>query len=291
MSTQQLLAPETGPTPPARDDVLVTAGITPRQVLTTDLVESTMRAPESLRPWITELGFIPTVTDVSAPFTHVPQTATTIVLPTEQSGYRHAMVLGPQTRARYSVTDKPAGCVRLRLAPGATRQLLGVPAVDLANRMYRLEDLPGIAADLVAELSALAPAEVFPFLESVLPQRVSDDATGRAHRSLLHAAVESLSTASTPVHTLATDLSVSERQLRNLFTSGVGVSPKHFARIGRVRTVLAHAGDTPWAQIAANSGYYDQSHMTADFRTLMGVPPAKFIQGHRPAPTPCQAPG
>ncbi|WP_194816716.1 AraC family transcriptional regulator [Nocardia sp. XZ_19_385] len=259
-------------------------------VLTADLVESTVRAPESLRPWITELGHIPTVTDVSAPFTHIPHTATTIVLRTEQSGRRNALVLGPQTRATYSVSDKPAGCMRLRLAPGATRQLLGVPAVDLADRVFRLADLPGVAADLVTELSELAPEDVFPFLETALPKRLSDNPTDLTHRRLLHAAVETLSAATTPVHTLATDLSVSERQLRNLFTAGVGVSPKHFARIGRVRTVLAHAGNTPWAQIAANSGYYDQSHMTADFRTLMGVPPAKFIQGHLPAPTPCKAP-
>lgn len=261
-----------------------------RPVPTEDLVESTVQAPESLRPWITELGHIPTVADVSAPFTHVPHTATTIVLRTETSGRRNALVLGPQTRATYSVAEKPAGCLRLRLAPGATQELLGVPAIDLADRVFRLADLPGVAADLVPELAELDPAEVLPYLERVLPQRLSDDPARRAHRRLLRSAIESLATATTPVHTLANDLAVSERQLRNLFTAGVGVSPKHFARIGRVRTVLAQAGNTPWAQLATATGYYDQSHMTADFRTLMGVPPAKFIRGDLPAPTACSAP-
>ncbi|MEH0421655.1 hypothetical protein QA861_30530 [Streptomyces sp. B21-083] len=50
------------------------------------------------------------------------------------------------------------------------------------------------------------------------------------------------------------------------------MSPEHFARIGRVRTVLA-AGAGRWSEIAATAGYYDQSHMTAEFRHLMGVPP------------------
>ncbi|MEV0296617.1 helix-turn-helix domain-containing protein [Nocardia sp. NPDC050710] len=260
--------------------------------LTADLVESTVSVPEALRPWLTELAHIPTVTDVSTPFTHVPQTATTIVLRTEQSGRRDALVLGPQTRAVYSVTDKPAGCSRLRLAPGATRQLLGVPAIELADRVFRLADLPGVIADLADELTALNHDELFPYLEAVLPHRISEDSTQRAHRRLLRSAVASISGAApAPVHELATALAVSERQLRNLFTAGIGVSPKHFARIGRVRTVLAHAGNTPWAQIAAGAGYYDQSHMSSDFRALMGVPPASFLRGELPAPTPCHAPG
>ncbi|WP_418896259.1 helix-turn-helix domain-containing protein [Streptomyces cupreus] len=70
-------------------------------------------------------------------------------------------------------------------------------------------------------------------------------------------------------------LAASERQLRNLFAEGVGVSPK------------AHADTAPWAQLAAATGYYDQSHMTADFRALMGVPPRSFFTGLLPRATPC----
>ncbi|MEU8895117.1 helix-turn-helix domain-containing protein [Nocardia sp. NPDC048505] len=260
-----------------------------RSVLTTDLAESVVPAPESLRPWLTELGHIPTGTDVSAPFTHVPQTTTTIVLRAERSGRRDALVLGPQTRAVYSVTDEPAGCTRLRLAPGATARLLGVPAVDLADRVLRLTDLPGPAADLAPDLTELDPREIFPFLESALPHLLSEHPAERAHRRLLHTATAALATA--PVHAVAAHLAVSERQLRNLFTAGIGVSPKHFARIDRVRSVLAHAGDTPWAQVAAASGYYDQSHMTADFRSLMGTTPAGYRSGKLPAPTACRALG
>jgi AraC-like DNA-binding protein len=53
--------------------------------------------------------------------------------------------------------------------------------------------------------------------------------------------------------------------------------------------VLAQADDVPWAQLAATTGYYDQSHMTTDFRTLMGVPPRSFFTGRLPDARPCQA--
>ncbi|MET7769190.1 helix-turn-helix domain-containing protein [Nocardia sp. NPDC005366] len=74
----------------------------------------------------------------------------------------------------------------------------------------------------------------------------------------------------------------------SVYTRPVRVSPKHFARIGRVRHVIAQVSDMPLARIAADSGYYDQSHMSADFKALMGVPPAGFIRGNLPAPTSCR---
>jgi AraC-like DNA-binding protein len=55
-----------------------------------------------------------------------------------------------------------------------------------------------------------------------------------------------------------------------------------------VRTVLATASDVRWADVATAAGYYDQSHMTAEFRQLMGVPPAAYVAGRLPAARPCR---
>jgi transcriptional regulator GlxA family with amidase domain len=90
------------------------------------------------------------------------------------------------------------------------------------------------------------------------------------------------------VREVARDIAVSERQSRNLFAEGVGLSPKHYAPIDRVRAVLADAAEVSWAELAAVTGYYDQSHMTSDFRTLMGVPPRSHFTGRVPGARPCQ---
>ncbi|MFD0885163.1 helix-turn-helix transcriptional regulator, partial [Streptosporangium algeriense] len=88
---------------------------------------------------------------------------------------------------------------------------------------------------------------------------------------------------------VARHLAVSERHLRALFADAVGLSPKRFERIERLREALtlAHADGPRWAQLAAATGYYDQSHLTAEFRTLMGVTPAAFFKGRLPAPRSC----
>ncbi|WP_327145149.1 helix-turn-helix domain-containing protein [Nocardia sp. NBC_01327] len=258
-------------------------------VQTADGFEESLPAPESLRPWIAEVGRIPVLTHVPTHFTHVPQAVTTLVLRTEPSGRRDALVVGPRTRATYAGAKEPAGCLRLRLAPGAVLPLFGVAATDLTNRVLRLVDMPGPAADLAREITGMDLDDVVPFLESTLPQVLSESATRREHRRLLDSAVAAIDGDATPLRDVATRLAVSERQLRNLFTAGVGVSPKHYARITRVRQVIGAAGNTPWSDIAVATGYYDQSHLTADFRSLMGVTPDRFFKGKLPEPTACQS--
>jgi AraC-like DNA-binding protein len=75
--------------------------------------------------------------------------------------------------------------------------------------------------------------------------------------------------------------------LRNLFGREVGLSPKHFARIGRVRRVLSLAGQRRWATVAEDAGFFDQAHMISDFRAFMGVSPEAYLAGRLPAVTPC----
>ncbi|MER6134947.1 helix-turn-helix domain-containing protein [Streptomyces sp. NPDC001815] len=261
----------------------------------------TLPTPDALRPWITGVdtgidtgtGIATSGGEVPEPFTHVPDATTKLVLRIEEGGRRDTLVVGPRTRATYHASKRLASCVRVELGPGTARPLLGVAAGDLVGRVVRLGDLPGTPArQLARELRWLEGEDAVTHLAEVLPERLSG-ASGRSRRELLRAAVEELSTDSgrvpSRVRDLARRLSVSERQLRSLFADGVGVSPKHFARIGRVRHLLTHGATTSWAELAVSAGYYDQSHMTSDFRTLMGVPPTSFFTGHLPDARPCQA--
>lgn len=266
----------------------VTTAQTLASVVSAEDLERRTTPPAGLRPWIAEIAHIPTTDPGPVAFSHLPLAATSIVLRREASGRRDAWVLGPRTRASYAHPERPAGCTRIRLAPGAAQPLLGVPAAELTDRVTLLSALPGPAAELADVLLELDPDEVTAFLEAELPHRVTEDPVRRDHRRLLTSAVTAMDTTA-PVGELATGLAVSERQLRNLFTAGIGVSPKHYARITRLRQVIAARGNTPWSDLAHSSGYYDQSHLSADFRLLMGVAPTAYFRGDIPAPTPCQA--
>lgn len=260
------------------------------------LTDRALSVPDALRSWVTDVDSVTVGTSPAEPLTHAPDTATKLVVRDARGGRRTALVVGPRPRASYHSADDGRGvsCVRMSLAPGTARPLLGVPAADLVGRVVPLGELPAEAARRLSyEIAGREPEELVARLTEVLPTLLTASAAARSRNELLRAAVDALSvrTGRVPgqVKAVARELAVSERQLRNLFTEGVGLSPKHYARIDRVRAVLAHATTVSFAELAAATGYYDQSHMGADFRSLMGVPPGSFVTGRLPGPRPCQA--
>lgn len=56
----------------------------------------------------------------------------------------------------------------------------------------------------------------------------------------------------------------------------MGVSPKRYCRLSRFHAALAYAGagsGLQWAEVAADLGYADQSHMIAEFREFSSLTP------------------
>lgn len=251
--------------------------------------------PDELRPWIARVGALRLDAVPKEPFVHLPDADTKVVVRVEGNGRRSVLIVGPRVRATYHAGKPLMSCVEVRLAPGTALPLLGVPAVDLVGRAVSLGDLPGRKArELAEEMGSLDadPERTVERLAEVLPSRLAAVADS-SRTELVRAGVDAMSIRTGhlpgPVPHVARELAVSERQLRNLFAEGVGLSPKHYARINRVRAVLAHAADLSWAQLAAVTGFYDQSHMTSDFRALMGVPPRSYFTGRLPDASPCQA--
>lgn len=73
---------------------------------------------------------------------------------------------------------------------------------------------------------------------------------------------------------------ITRQHLARRFAEHVGVSPKLFSRVVRFQSLLAHLHDRRallWSDAAAAAGYYDQSHLIADFRQFAGLTPQRFF--------------
>ncbi|MFI6296954.1 helix-turn-helix domain-containing protein [Nonomuraea sp. NPDC050790] len=218
-----------------------------------------------------------------------PDTAPVLVFRSGPDG-TGLVVLGPRTRASYFDPGERPRCVAVRLRPGPARAALGVAMHELVDQVVLLRDLWGAPADTLLErLAARDDAEVASGLAGALEERARAGSATEATRATLVNTAASLLTGPHQgrVPEVARELGVSERHLRNLFHDRAGLSPKQYARIHRVRSVLAGASREPWAELAARTGFYDQSHLSADFRSVMGVPPGAFRAGRLPAPIPC----
>lgn len=185
---------------------------------------------------------------------------------------------GPRTRAVFKESTDVERVISLRFRPGWSAPLFGVAASELTDRYVALADLwGGPGAELGRELLAARDVtDVLARLSRAVAERA--DRHESASASLARRAVRLLEAGEVRIDHLAERLGVTARHLRRVFTESVGVGPKEFARTVRLqRAVRLAATSRDWARIAAAAGYYDQAHLIADFRDLVGLTPVAYF--------------
>ncbi|MEU7801997.1 helix-turn-helix transcriptional regulator [Micromonospora arborensis] len=262
----------------------------------------TAEEADLLRPWFSDVtvGAQPVIHDAPAVLEQ-PDHAVTLTWRVGSDEPHDIVIMGPRTQARYHLERPGRDCLQLRFRPGRAADFLGLPLHDLADRAVAAADLGSksltafvqtIAGGgaLVASQSHAARLRSLAEALPVAPSTHTDRAA--LHRRIVAEATALLSIGDglthEPVHRVARRLNVSERHLRTLFADRVGLSPSRFVRIDRVRAVLARI-QQKLPEVSTRAGYYDQSHMTAEFRTVMGTTPYAFARRRWPTIEACTA--
>jgi AraC-like DNA-binding protein len=182
----------------------------------------------------------------------------------------------------YAVVEprEPWAGMQVDFTPLGAQMLLGVPMVELTNRLVALEDVWGPdTGHLVDRLYEAAGSDArFDILESELLARLD---RARAPSPEIDWAWRRLAATHGEVEigALARELGCSRRHLAARFREQVGVPPKLLARILRFRRVLElieRDGAGGWAEVAVRCGYYDQSHLNRDFAEFAGHSPGEY---------------
>lgn len=200
-------------------------------------------------------------------------------------------VIGPVARpgtlefssvAAMGVHDQPfvtrsAGAKHLlvvRLTPPGARLLFDVPMDQLLNRWVDLDEIDSVLARRIGgrvhELWRWN--DRFDFMDSVMTERL---AVARISAPGVLWAWKHLrrSGGLTSIDTLADHLAWSHKRLLAGFREHVGVLPKATAEIVRFNRVLRLPRTDSrinWAGIAQDLGYYDQAHMSREFKSFAG---------------------
>lgn len=175
-----------------------------------------------------------------------------------------------------------AAMMGVHFRPGGAPTVLGIPASELTNAHLDLEAVWGgrSALELRERLCAAATShERFQLMESALAARVRSP---RRHHVIL-AALEAFGHAGSgsSVREAARMVGLSQRRFITIFGSQVGLTPKRFCRILRfqhVHSLAREAGRVDWAQLALACGYFDQSHLSNEFRELSGLSPTEYLR-------------
>lgn len=212
------------------------------------------------------------------PIERLPDGRTTLILRTLTDGDGDVTVSGPRTQALFKDAAGLARAVILRFKPGWSAPLLGVAAHELTDRFVKLGDLWGragreLGSELLAARSLPAVLDRLSRAITVRTEHTPESASARLARR----AVRLFEGDEVRVESVAERLGVTVRHLRRAFMESIGIGPKDFARTVRLQRVLRMAeSSSDWARIAAAAGYYDQAHLIADFRKLVGVTPGVF---------------
>jgi AraC-like DNA-binding protein len=197
------------------------------------------------------------------------------------------IVAGPQTEP--IITTAPPGSlvVGIRFRTGAAGSVLGLPADELRDRSVPLADLWGSQAldPLLRVEASRSAAERLDAMQRMLLARLAE--VEQPDRAALAAARWLGRHPDGRLEVLHHLSGLSERQLRRRFEAAVGYGPKTLQRIVRFRRWLALARGAPperlgLADLAVESGYADQAHLTREVARLAGLPPAALLATFEP---------
>jgi AraC-like DNA-binding protein len=182
------------------------------------------------------------------------------------------LVAGPDTAARWHLSDPGACYVGLRFSGGTGPALLGVPADELRDQSPRLDELwPSAEARVLAERVAADPVAA---LEAWALQHAAAREPDPLGPRLL-----GMAAAGTPVAEMASRTGLSARQLHRRCLPLFGYGPRRLARVLRLgRALDAARKGTPLALVAAGCGYSDQPHLSREVRALAGMTPAGLLR-------------
>lgn len=211
--------------------------------------------------------------------------------------YRRVSAAGAVTEVPDSVVDaqrtrpmviRQEGVVSLvgvRFAPGGLAAFSPVGMADLTDRVVPMASVLGPDT---AHLSGVL--EAAPTLEA---RAAALNAFFEGHRvhaesyELLRRVLAGLQAATdTPtVARVAREAGVSPRTLHRVFAHHVGLTPKFYLRVHRFQRALRRMmadPDVELGTVAAEFGFYDQSHLVREFRALAGGVPRGY-RGYLPA--------
>lgn len=77
---------------------------------------------------------------------------------------------------------------------------------------------------------------------------------------------------------LASIMCMSQDAFGKRFRKAVGVSPKQFAYIVRMKSIVTNGKHKPLSTIALDAGYFDQPHFNKDFKLFTGQTPGDFFE-------------
>ena len=178
------------------------------------------------------------------------------------------------------VHDAAARGVQIALTPHGSRALLGLPASELVEGVWPLEQVIGGRAEVLAD--RLAEARDAAARAAVLDAVLAEWSVAATYPGTVDAVWRAITDSGgrAAVSSIADEMGFSRRHLGQLVRAELGLAPKVLARItrfARARSCLQRGRTRGLAETAAVCGYFDQAHLSYDWKRLAGCTPGQWL--------------
>jgi AraC-like DNA-binding protein len=206
----------------------------------------------------------------------VPDGSTSISIQLSDGQYPPWFLRGPLVTPQVRRFASPATLIGVRLRPGVAFLVSGIAADAMVGRRVRLRGK--VFRPLAApEHAARTPTQHLDILQGFLIERLTNV---RVHDVVAKALYEiERAHGCVRVADIAAECGVSQRHLNRLMRTWVGYGAKRFGCIARFQTTLEQMDRAPGrsgARLAAESGYFDQAHLTVDMIRLADATPGRL---------------
>ena len=195
----------------------------------------------------------------------------------------NAGVIGQLTNRFISVLSPHSKLMFIKLYPWTPFLLFQTPIFQLNNKITELEALTSDPAfrrlvDMVGTVENIQVAKnkLDRFFANKLNKNICD-------QPFLQFAVKQIfaTSGTSSIESLRSHISASRRYVEKLFKKNIGLPPKQFARLIRVKKASLFFQQKDFSgrvsKVAEALNYYDQSHFLKDFKTVVGRTPTQFL--------------
>ena len=176
----------------------------------------------------------------------------------------------------------------VRFLPGCVPLLDEISAAELVDGDVPLEAMRGLS-ELIERVACESDfaGQIDAFLQAFEAMQRARRSRERANPYLVPWMIERIAASggAVRIQTLADEAGYSSRYLNKAFHERVGVAPKSFCRymkFQRVIQALNSEGPVNLAELSAETGYFDQSHLLRDFKAFTAVTPGQYLQAIQP---------
>ncbi len=169
--------------------------------------------------------------------------------------------------------------IGVRFLPGQPYSFLQTPLQSYTDQLVDLSDIHQNTENIEEKLSEEQDIETIIyhlntfFSSAIKPMNVRD-------QKIIEAITIFCNQRDVTLSAFSDEVGMSRQHLTRKCHRYVGVSPKMLSRIIRLNRAISYKKESPfygWADLAIQTGYYDQAHMINDFQKLTGSTPSNYF--------------